>query len=150
METTIEINYGIFLKHILTETYKFIEQIPEQDISSKVDIIAKTIEFCWRHQDNDKLNLLVDPSKYKIFVNANNKFDNMENLKFTLDFQVNDENIKNLIETAKLSPINCDFNNNILCPSFINILAEYKKKFKTLEINEICKNNNLNILFNNI
>ena len=140
METTIEINYGIFLKHILTETYKFIEQITEQDISSKVDIIAKTIEFGWKNQENDKLNLLVDPSKYKIFVNANNKFDKMENLKFTLDFQINDENIKNLIETAKLSPINCDFNNNILCPSFINILAAYKKKFKTLEINEICKN----------
>ena len=63
----------------------------------------------------------------------------MEILKFTLDFQVNDENIKNLIETVKLSPINCDFNNNILCPSFIIILAAYKK-LKTLEIREICTN----------
>ena len=60
MDTIIEINYGIFLKNILTETYKFIEQIPEQDISSKVDTIAKTIGFGWENQENDKLNLLVD------------------------------------------------------------------------------------------
>ena len=112
----------------------------EQDISSKVDIIAKTIEFCWRYQYNENLFLLVDPSRYKIFVNANNKFDKMVYLKFALDFQINDENIKNLIETAKLSPINYDIKDKILCPSFISILAAYKYKFKTLEIKEICTN----------
>ena len=32
-------------------------------------------------------NLLVEPSKYKIFDNGNNKFDKMENLKFLLIFK---------------------------------------------------------------
>lgn len=139
-EIKIEINYEIFLRHILTETYKFIETIPEKDILSKVDMIAKSIEFSWICSDKYKLNLSVDPSKYKIFVNGNNKFDKMENLRFSLNFKIEDENIKKLFEIAKLYPIECDFNNYLLSANFINILSEFSNKFKTLEIREICKN----------
>ena len=67
--------------------------MPEKDIPSKEETIARTIEFGWKYQDNDNLNLSVKPSKFKIFVNGNNKFDKMENLKFSLNFNLNDENI---------------------------------------------------------
>ena len=138
-ETNIEINYETFLRHILTVTYEFIESMSEHDILSKIDIIAKTIEFAW-NKKHQKLNLSVDPSKYKIFVNGNNKFDKMENLKFSLNFDMTKETVKKLFEIAKTYPIECDFNNKLLSPVFIKILGEYNNKFKTLELYEICKN----------
>ena len=139
-ETIIEMNYGILLKHILIETYKYIEKMSEKDIKNKKITIARTIKFGWEYLDNNNLNLSVDPSIYKIFLNENNKFDKMENLKFSLNFNLNDENIKNLFETAKLSPIEYDFNKDLLTTTFIDILKEYKNRFKTLDIKEICKN----------
>ena len=138
-ETIIEMNYGILLKHILIETYKYIEKMSEKDIKNKKITIARTIDFGWKYQDNDNLNLSVKPSKFKIFVNGNNKFDKMENLKFSLNFNLNDENIKNLFETAKLSPIEYDFNKDLLTTTFIDILKEYKHRFIHLILINITK-----------
>ena len=138
-ETSNEINYEIFLRHMLIVTYNFIEKIPEKDIISKLDIIASTIEFAW-NKKHEKLNLAVDPSKYKIFVNGNNKFDYMENLSFSLKFDMTEDYVKKIFEIAKSFPIECDYNNILLSPVFIKILGDYSNKFKTLGLYEICKN----------
>ena len=138
-ETKIEMNYGIFLKYILIETYKYIEKMSEKDIKNKKITIARTIKFGWEYLDNNNLNLSVDPSIYKIFLNGNNKFAKMENLKFSLNFNLNDENIKNLFETAKLSPIEYDFNKDLLTTTFIDILKEYKHRFIHLILINITK-----------
>ena len=49
---TTELNYGIFLRYIITETLSFIEKkIPKEQIPSKIDSISKIIEFSWKYQE---------------------------------------------------------------------------------------------------
>ena len=135
-----ELNYVIFLRYLLIKTLSDIERMTEDQIPAKIEIISKIIKFAWKYQDNKFINLSVDPSKYKIFVNQNNKFDKIENIKFKVEIdQANNDDIKNLFELSKLSPIESDFKNNFLSPIFVDNLEEYKNKFRTIELKEICE-----------
>ena len=135
-----ELNYVIFLRYLLIKTLSDIERMTEDQIPAKIEIISKIIKFAWKYQDNKFINLSVDPSKYKIFVNQNNKFDKIENIKFKVEIdQANNDDIKNLFELSKLSPIESDFKNNFLSPIFVDNLYEYKNKFRTIKLKEICE-----------
>lgn len=128
------------MRYLLIKTLSDIERMTEDQIPAKIEIISKIIKFAWKYQDNKFINLSVDPSKYKIFVNQNNKFDKIENIKFKVEIdQANNDDIKNLFELSKLSPIESDFKNNFLSPIFVDNLYEYKNKFRTIKLKEICE-----------
>ena len=137
---TTELNYGIFLRYIILETLSFIEKIPKEQIPSKIESISKIIKFTWEYQDNEFINLSVDPSKYKIFVNQNNEFEKIEKLRFEEEFgQAQNPIIDKLFNLAKLYPIESDFKNVFLSQIFTNNLKDYKNKFRPMTLNEICR-----------
>ena len=87
------------------------------------------------------IHLSVDPSKYKIFVNQNNSFDKIENIRFKEDFnQAQNDDIQKLFELARSFPIEYDFKNIFLSQIFANNLSEYRNKFRPMKLKEICQN----------
>ena len=137
---TTELNYGIFLRYILQETLIFIQNITKEQIPQKIEAISKIIAFAWKYQDDKFLNLSVDPTKYKIFVNQNDSFNKIENLRFEEDFgQAQNIFIERLFQLAKLFPIECDFKNIFIAPVFTKNLSEYKNRFREMTLNEICR-----------
>ena len=146
-DATTELNYGIFLNFILDNTLNLIQSWSKNEIISKKEIIPKIIKFIWDYQskedENKYLNILVDVTKYELFISQNDENVNINNLSYTINFDLNDLNkpeIAQLFEVAKLDPINLDYKNKILCKSFLDELRDYSNKFKQLKLDDICKN----------
>ena len=142
-DATTELNYGIFLNFILENTLNLIQSWTRNAIISKKEIIPKIIKFIWDYQSNENenknLNILVDVTKYKIFVSQNDEIDKIANLSYTINFDLNKPEIVELFEVAKLAPIKLDFNKKILCQSFLDELRDYANKLNPVKLDEICK-----------
>ena len=138
---TTELNYGIFLRYIISETLLFIQNsIPKEQIPEKAESISKIIKFSWKYQDNEFINLSIDPAKYKIFINQNDQFEKIEKLRFEEEFEkAKNPVIDKLFQIAKEFPIESDFKNIFLSQIFTNNLKEYKNKFRPMTLKEICQ-----------
>ena len=111
----------------------------EGQIPARIEIISKIIKFAWRYQDNQFINLAVDPRNYRIFVNQNNRFKRIENIRFKEEFgQANNDDITNLFELARSPPIEYDFKNDFLSQIFADNLNEFRNRFSTKTLREIC------------
>lgn len=143
-DTTTELNYGIFLNFILENTFNLIQSWTRNELISKKEIIPKIIKFIWDYQskqdENKYLNILVDVTKYKIFVSQNDEINKIENLSYTINFDLKAPEITQLFEIAKLAPISLDLEKKILCKSFLDELKDYANKFNPVKLDEICKN----------
>ena len=141
-EIVTELNYGLFLRYVLTNTLKEIESMSSEILLSKIKIIPKIIKFAWKYQDNEFLNLAVNPEKFKIFVNLNNEFDIINKLRFeeTLKDNINEEDLEKIFAIAKSPPVNFDLKKILLSYSFTVELEEYKHKFIPMKLSEICQN----------
>lgn len=140
-EIVTELNYGFFLRYALIRTLKEIESMSSEILLSKIDIIPKIIKFAWEYQDNEFLNLAVNPEKYIVFVNRNNEFDKINNLRFDENLIIiGNEDLEKLFAIAKSPPINFDLKKKLLSTSFTCVLKDYKNKFNSMELSEICKN----------
>jgi len=139
-EIVTELNYGIFMTYILLKTLKFIESMKSEVIIEKIEAIPQIIKFAWKYRGNEYLNLSVNPDNFRIFLNRNNEFDKIENLKFeeNLD-KVNNNDIEKILAIAKMPPVDCDFKKVLLSESFTKVLVEYKNKFNPMPLSEICE-----------
>ena len=141
-EIVTELNYDFFLRYVLTRTLQEIQSMSKEKLLSKIDIIPHIIKFAWDYQDNEYLNLAVNPEKYKVFVNRNNEFEEISGLRFNENFKdvIKDEDLEKILVIAKSPPVNLDFKKMLLSTSFTTVLKNYKNKFNPLELSEICKN----------
>lgn len=73
INNTAELNYILFVKHILIQIFRLIENMDKNTIISKINIIPKAIKFAWDYQFDENFTLSIDPKKYKIFINQNNR-----------------------------------------------------------------------------
>ncbi len=138
-ENGAELNYVIFLRYLLNKTLLHIQQMNQAQIPAKIEIISKIIKFAWRYQDNQFINLAVDPRNYQIFVNQNNRFKRIENIRFKDEFgRANNDDITNLFELARSPPIEYDFKNDFLSQIFADNLNEFRNRFSTKTLGEIC------------
>ena len=123
--------------------YEKYRNIPNKDkIKKKIETIPHLIKFAWKYQSDDDVNLKINLKSYNIFVNQNYKFKKLEeiylkekfgNLKYT--------DIENQIfQLSKSKIINVDYKENFLASFYDTILFEYRTKFKTKKLIDICKN----------
>lgn len=144
VETTIttELNYGLFIKYILVKLFTKIEKMNKEEITSKINTIPKIIKFAWDYQINQHLYLLIEPKKYKIFVNQKYELNKIDKIYIREDFgQLKfTETERKLFEISNSKIINVNYEALFLTESFEEILKDYKINFRTIKFIDICHN----------
>ena len=144
INNTAELNYILFVKHILIQIFRLIENMDKNTIISKINIIPKAIKFAWDYQFDENFTLSIDPKKYKIFINQNNQLKYIQNVYLKEgDFEgIKNTEIENeLFKLSKSKIINSDYNELFLEKNYENILGDkYKTNFKSMRLIEICQN----------
>ena len=150
---TLDLNYLPFINYIIEqiceeiskfESYENIKNIlfNEIEIPNCVDdFLIKIIKFIWDNQNCDdpiKSCIDINTSKKKIFLNMDNEFKSIDEIKIKEDFNIDSENEELLLKITSNELIKQDYKKKLLNENFNQQLLMHNNKFSKISLKSIC------------
>ena len=150
---TLDLNYLPFINYIIEqiceeiskfESYENIKNIlfNEIEIPNCVDdFLIKIIKFIWDNQNCDdpiKSCIDINTSKKKIFLNMDNEFKSIDEIKIKEDFNIDSENEELLLKITSNELIKQDYKKKLLNENLNQQLLIHDNKFSKISLKSIC------------